>query len=160
MKFSASKSKWCISLNTDTLSYNRVSVSNFHIFSNIKWGKPFSGGRSVISQMVHAEWATGIGLRDNDMLSSEMVFRGGTRSGAISCFFYLSIYLTAPREKRQEEREGKKIRRGREGTGWKWVALSPDMKVLPVETLHEHRSALRGVLRTPAGHKRAILGFV
>lgn len=51
------------------------------------------------------------------MLFSEMVFRGGTRSGAISCSFYLSIYLTAPREERQEEREGKKIRSGREGTG-------------------------------------------
>lgn len=46
------------------------------------------------------------------MLSSKMVLeekQGGTRSGVISCSFYLSIYLTAPRE-----REGRDKKNGKE----------------------------------------------
>jgi len=123
----------------------------------------------------------GIELRGNNMLASEMVSRSvgrteGRRDHIASSPFYLSIYLTAlgdtDREReREREREGKEKERrgsGKKNTEKQRVSCGDeppssssalDAKVLPVETLHEHRSALRGVLRTPAGHRRAILGI-
>lgn len=91
----------------------------------------------IITQMLYAKWAIwgwGWGIMICFTVKWSSIPRSNREEHGISCSFYLSIYLTASRE---SERRGKKnakgkIRRGREGGGWKWVALSLDMKVLPV----------------------------
>lgn len=102
--------------------------------------------------------------------------RGEARPGSGSSSFYLSIYLTASGgdQGRRDARKGKQERERkneRQGEGRRKIRGSGEGEAVRVggvvarrespsgrDAVHEHRSALRGVLWTSAGHRRAILG--